>query len=531
MNPSTDANLIAKNNGIDALRELIDQAKEWDLPEVDRNSAAPSKPHPLPPSLLPVAPFSFDLIPAHLRLWVSDVCERMQCPPDFVAVSIMAAAGTVIGRKILIRPQLEDDWAVVPNQWALCIGRPGIMKSPAMDEALRPIKQLAAAAKQKFADEQKNYEVNAMAAKLRRDERYNQAVKFIKKDPEADVRYLLEDIEEEEPVLRRYITNDTTVESLGVLMQQNPNGLLTFRDEIVSLLDCLDQEDNVSQRGFYLTGWNGNSSYVFDRIGRGLHLSIEAVCLSMLGSTQPGRISQYLARAIRGGRGDDGLIQRFGMLVWPDINGEWRHIDRWPNLTARDSAQGVFKRLDELDWRAIRGQRDRGQNGDEEGAPFLRLAIDAYDVFVAWRTELERRLRAGDMHPALESHLSKYRKLVPGLALICHLADNGSGPVSATSIERAIAWAGYLETHARRAYGSVTAAAGDTARAILARIRSGHLHGEFSARDVWRPGWARLADRAIVQTGLDMLVDYDWLMSRRVETGGRPSITYRYVGS
>jgi putative DNA primase/helicase len=400
------------------------------------------------------------------------------------------------------------------------------MKSPAMDEASRPIKQLSAAAEQEFKAELARHAVVAVAAKLRRDENLRAAAKIIKADHNADVSYLLEDTEETEPTLRRYIANDTTVESLGVLLQQNPNGLLVFRDELVSLLDSLDQEDQVSQRGFYSTSWNGNSPYVFDRIGRGLHLAIDAVCLSMLGSTQPGRISQYLARAIRGGRGDDGLIQRFGLLVWPDVCREWRHIDRWPDRDARNVANSIFTRLDQVDWRAIRAQRDRGPTGDEEGLPYLRLEIDAYDQFVAWLCEHERRLRVGDMHPALESHLAKYRKLVPGLSLICHLVDGNTGPVGRESVRRAIAWASYLETHARRAYGSVTAAEADTARAILARIRSGHLQGEFTARDVWRPGWSRLTDRAAVQAGLEMLLDYDWVTARRIETGGRPSTLY-----
>ena len=484
------------------------------------------RPHPLPQSLLPAAAFEFELLPDQLRPWVADVCERLQCPPDYVGVSVMVGAGAVIGRKVLLRPQLEDDWSVVANQWGMCIGRPGVMKSPAMDEALRPIKNLSVAAQQKFTADRARHEVVATADKLRRDQNLREAAKIIKSNPNADVSYLLEEIAEAEPTLKRYTANDTTVESLGVLLQQNPNGLLVFRDELVSLLDSLDQEDRVSQRGFYLTGWSGNSPYVFDRIGRGLHLSIEAVCLSVLGSSQPGRISQYLMRAIRGGRGDDGLIQRFGLLVWPDISGEWRHVDRWPDHNARDNAVSVFRRLDEMDWRAIRAQRDRGPTGDEEGEPYFRFGIDAYDLFVTWRTELERRLRIGDLHPALESHLAKYRKLVPGLSLICHLADGSTGPVGVASVKRAIAWAIYLETHARRAYGSVTAAEADTARAILARIHSGYLRGEFTARDVWRPGWSRLTDRVAVQAGLEMLVDYDWLMARRVETGGRPTILY-----
>jgi putative DNA primase/helicase len=483
-------------------------------------------PHPLPSSLLPVAPFNFDLMPQQLRPWTEDVCERLQCPPDYVGVSVIAGAGAVIGRKVAVRPQREDDWTVIANQWALCIGRPGVMKSPAMDEALRPIKLLSAVAEEKFREEQARHAVVAAAAKLRRDENIRAASSILKKNRNADVTYLLEEANEQVPTLRRYIANDTTVESLGVLLQQNPNGLLVFRDELVSLLDSLDQEDHVSQRGFYLTGWAGNSPYVFDRIGRRLHLAIDAVCLSILGSTQPGRISQYLSRAIRGGRGDDGLIQRFGFLVWPDVSGEWEPKDRRPNRDARDATQSVFKELDQLDWRAIHAQRDRGSNGDEEGQPYLRFGTDAYHIFTSWRTDLERRLRAGDLHPALESHLAKYRKLVPATALTCHLADRNTGPVGVASIERAIAWACYLETHARRAYGSVTAADADTARLILAKIRSGHLSGEFSAREVWRPGWSRLTDRVAVQAGLDMLEEYDWLVARRIETGGRPTTVY-----
>jgi len=132
-----------------------------------------------------------------------------------------------------------------------------------------------------------------------------------------------------EPTRHRYITNDTKYCNRWVLLlQQNPNGLLVFRDEIVSLLRGLDQEERASERGFYLTGWNGNSSYTFDRIGRGLHLTIESVCLSMLGSAQPGTIADYLAQAIRGGRGADGLMQRFGLLVWPDISPDWKFVDR-----------------------------------------------------------------------------------------------------------------------------------------------------------------------------------------------------------
>jgi putative DNA primase/helicase len=487
----------------------------------------PPMPHPLPDSLLPVDDFDPGLVPDQVRPWVVDVCARMQCPRDYVAVSLMAALGSMIGRKVAIRPQAHDDWTVIANQWALLIGRPGVLKSPAMEETLRPMRKLSFVAEGKFEKEMAAYEVMASITKLRREQSLKQAAKILSKDRSADVTSLM-DAEEQTspPTLRRYIANDTNVASLGVLLQQNPNGLLVFRDEIVSLLDNLDREEFVSERGFYLTGWAGDSRYTFDRIGRGLHLSIEGVCISMLGSTQPGHISQYLSRAIRGGRFDDGLIQRFGLMVWPDVSAEWKHVDRYPDREAKEAGLKVFERLDSLDWRAVDAKRDRGPDGDEEGLPYLRFGLDAYDLFVEWRTAHERRLRSGELHPALEAHLAKYRKLVPGLSSVFHLADGSTGPVGVAAVRRAIDWATHLEAHARRAYGSVTVAAADTAKAILAKIRSGHLAAEFGSRDVWRPGWSRLTDRDAVQAGLAMLVDYDWLAERRVETLGRPATVY-----
>jgi hypothetical protein len=517
-----DANDTLKAEGVDGLRARHDRAHN------KKPSGEWPDPHPLPDSLLPVAAFDFELCPDQTRPWIADVCERMQCPPEFIAVSVMAGLGSAIGRKVVIRPKSNDDWAVVANQWAMLIGRPGILKSPAMGEALRPLHALSLAAEQQHKKEMVSFDVLATSAKLRREEDLKQAAKILRKDRNADVTSLLEEEQSTTPpTLHRYIANDTNVASLGVLLQQNPNGLLVFRDEIVSLLDNLDREENVSERGFFLTGWSGDARYTFDRIGRGLHLSIDGICLSMLGSTQPGRIAQYLFRAIRGGRFDDGLIQRFGLMVWPDVSSEWRHVDRWPDREAKASAMRLYERLNVLDWRAIGAKRDRDLTGDEEGLPYLRFGIEAYDVYTAWQTNLERRLRSGEMHVALEAHLAKYRKLVPGLSLICHLADGLTAPVGVAAVQRAIAWAEYLETHARRAYGSVTAAEADTAKAILGKIRAGQLPAEFSSRDVWRPGWSKLTDRDAVQTGLGLLVDYDWLGTRKIETAGRPATVFQ----
>src|SRR3546814_6372737 len=57
----------------------------------------------------------------------------------------------------------------------------------------------------------------------------------------------------------------------------------------------------------------------------------------------------------------------------------------------------------------------------DKGGAYLRFDDAGFELFREWRAGLEHRLRSGELHPAVESHLAKYRKLVPSLALIHHL--------------------------------------------------------------------------------------------------------------
>ena len=479
-----------------------------------KESAPPEswpEPLPLPNELPPVEPFDMDLLPNTLRAWAADIIERFQCPPDFVGAAIMAALASVVGRKIAIRPQAQTDWTVVPNNWVLLVGRPGVMKSPAMEAALAPLKRLAAQEGEDFKIQKEEYQGKARLQKIQSEEAEKAARAVLKKNPQADVTNLLAVEEADEPSLRRYIVNDTTVAALGELLRYNQNGFLVYRDEMVSLLKGLDREDAAQDRGFYLTAWNGDSSYTIDRIGRGLNLYIPAVCLSLLGSTQPARIAEYIRHAVKGTAGDDGLIQRFSILVWPDMGSDWKDVDRWPDHEAKQAANKIFEYLDKFNPMDIGAIQDTWPNEEPEGIPYLRFDDAGRELFLEWRTTLESQLRGGDLPPALESHFAKYRKLIPALALLIHLAEGNSGPVGVLSVMAALAWGEYLESHARRAYASIITPVVATAKAILRKLKQGEIENTFSARDIYRKGWTGLTEAELVRDGLTFLTDRDWL--------------------
>ena len=105
---------------------------------VGRLADAWADPIPLPDLRVPVPPFDPELLPARLRPWLGDISERMQCPPEFPAVGALVALASLVGRQLGIRPKRHDDWLVVPNLWGAVVGRPGVMKSPALEEVTKP---------------------------------------------------------------------------------------------------------------------------------------------------------------------------------------------------------------------------------------------------------------------------------------------------------------------------------------------------------------------------------------------------------
>ena len=482
-------------------------------------------PAPLPDTLPPVAAFDPALLPAALRPWISDIADRMQCPPDFPAVGAMVALSAVVGRQVAIRPKCRDDWTVVPNLWGAVIGRPSVLKSPALAEAMRPLNALEAEARERFETETRRHEAAAMVQAEAKKVTADRIRKALKAGADASA-YALDALAEERtaPARRRYKTSDATIEKLGELLRDNPRGLLVFRDELTGFLRTLDKEGHEGDRAFYLEAWNGDGGFIADRIGRGT-VDIEGACVAVLGGIQPGPLAGYLRDAIRGGALDDGLMQRFQLLVWPDDPHDWRDVDRWPDGDARRRAVEVFERLDRLDDGRLIAELDEG---DRRALPFVRFAPDAQDAFIEWRTALETRLRSRSEAPAVEAHLAKYRKLVPALALLGHLADSPSGgAVTLPALLRACAWAEYLESHARRVYGAQTLGEIEAARELLRRLRRGDLPQPFVLRDVYRPCW-RLLDRDGAAAAVQLLMDHDWLRAERDDaTGGRPSMRYR----
>ena len=486
-------------------------------------------PAPLPTALPPVRGFDPAWLPSSLGPWIADISERMQCPPDFPAVAAMVALSSVAGNRFAIQPQeFDTGWMEHPHLWGMIVGRPSLMKSPAMKAAMAPLRNLEKVAYEAHEIDETNRKAELIRLRMEREHRMAAAKKAVASGQSYDFHALVEHAQEDETApMRRYVVNNASMEALGEVLKENPTGTLLYQDELAGLMATIEKEGNEALRGFLLTAWTGQEDYTFDRIERGMR-RVARPAVSVLGGIQPAVVSARFREAQQvDSAKNDGFMQRFSLLVWPDVAMEWCNVDRKPDARLEADAEMIFRRVDQLNADMLGDIAP----GNTNGMPIFHFDAGAQEQFREWRKVLEHRLRGRELLPAMEAHLGKYRRLVPALAVLIHVAEWRQGPVTTAALTKALSWASYLETHAARAYGSRESAYMDCAHRLLERLQGtrGSLPEAFSARDVRKMGWTSLSAPEEAERACALLKGYGWLVdvpSESLDGRGRPTVRY-----
>ncbi|MCZ6626258.1 MAG: DUF3987 domain-containing protein [Deltaproteobacteria bacterium] len=475
------------------------------------------------PTLLPTAPdLDPDLLPQSLKPWLLDESHRMQAPLSMFVIPALIALSSVVGRSIAIFPKEFDDWQVIPTLWGAVVARSGTMKSPAQQRAMRPLEVLVSEAEKEHKE--------AMLDALAEDEIFKAKIKSVNDEIKSAVggglscrelktklATLIKQRVESMPTKPRYKTSDPTTEKLAEIMAENENGVLLIRDELSGWLRNLEKDNRQGDREFYLESWAGDSSFTVDRIGRGT-IEVAALCLSLCGGIQPAKLARYVTESVEEGWGDDGLLQRLQLSVYPEIPGKWELVDQQPDMKAYNQALEVFRRLDGL--KKVKPVRLLG------GVPGLHFDPDAQEFFNYWLWSLEQRLRSDEITcEAVRSHLSKYRSLMPTLAVLLHLADApGKSPVTLEAAEKAAALCDYFEAHAKKIYAPAINPGLQAAHFLAGKIKAGKIADGGPVREIYRRQWHGLTTGASVRSGLNVLEEFNWIRCEDVDPAtGRPS--------
>lgn len=481
-----------------------DTAQDWPDPQA------------LPPKLPPVAPFDVEILPDALRPFVVDTTTRLGCPIEFCAVAAMTTAGALLGRAVGLAPKGKDPWIEFANLWACAVGEPSTMKSPALSEMLAPLHALEQKEREAWQPRFEQYERDLARWEIERKAAatvmHRAAATAYRTGERADLGELPE--EPKKPICPRIVVSDATIEAVVRIVAGNPRGLLMARDELAGWLATFKKAGREADRAFYLEAATGKNPITVDRKGDG-SLFCEPLALAVVGSIQPGPLQKIVADAAGGTEGADGLLQRFGLLVWPDLpEGRFTLNDSPPDEDARRLYESTLARLRKLEI-------------TETKPGTLRFTPEAQNFWRSWFEKEINNLWAGENSGAMDSHLTKLvGKTCVGLALICECCDNRCPEaVGLIAARRAITFVDILKTHAARLYAPQVSPEVEACRLLAKKIQAGKLGDTFSARDVYRHCWAGL-DTNSAPMACERLVSLGWIRLREATGTGRPSETY-----
>jgi hypothetical protein len=491
----------------DHIKRLADETSPLQPPAA--TPAATSS--PATSSSAPVEAFKaypVDALPEPLATYVAEAADAIGCDPAYVALPLLTVAGSAIGTTR--RLELKAGYNVPAILWSVLVGESGTSKSPALRSVLEHVRSREKKLREEYALDRRDYE-DAIEV-YERERSAWRASKAAGDPPERPA----------EPVSRRCLVTDVTVEALAVKLADAGRGLLLARDELAGWLGGLDRYANKSGGGgsdesFYLSAYNGEPHAVDRRTGDRREVYVASAALWVCGSIQPGVLRRALGTAKR----ESGLLARLLLTAPPARPATWTEKEVSP-LT-RQWLHDVLDRLYEL-------APDVDAEGREEPR-LVRLEPDAKKAYVAWHDRHGEELAelTGDRAAAW----SKLRETAARLALIVHAVRVAAGDaagedVDAESMGRALRLVEWHKHEVRRVYSIL----GQTDEEAAERQSDDRLAawierrgGTTTARDLISAcRWIATSDEA--EAALRRLVAAgrgEWHDRPPSERGGRPT--------
>lgn len=429
------------NKDVDKIRKNSIDDKNLNWGKVNQLISGKNKPLKFHDKLLPFNELNY----VKQHSWTMNKAN-----PDFLAISLIVAAASLIGGSAIITPKINDvSWRIKLTLWGMCIGNPSSFKTPLISLGLKPLLQA-----QKIVLDKYN-EKNIHKQNLN-NELVEEKICSLKEEAREAFRdgneALGDKLTEEMSTLnksfdaeREVICNDLTPEALLIKLQRNPLGILLVNDELSSLFSNMNKKGREQERSLLLEGFNASESkYVQERVGRE-KVVVPSVHINILGGIQPSMIATTLEER-RGNTVNDGLMERFQLSVFPDSS-EPQYIDAIVDEISSITVNEIFLNLAKLGYQEPK---------------IYRFTNSAQKIWNNWQEEFQADLKN---YTAEEQAIRiKYPALAAKLACVFHLMDvaidrnafddgDFNTEINFPYLDRALLWIDYLWSHAQKIYG------------------------------------------------------------------------------
>lgn len=427
----------------------------------------------------PVPDIDREMLPEAIAAYAFDQAELMGVAAGMIAMPSIVACAAVIHDGIEVQPKRhETGWRESARLWCAVVGSPSVRKSPSLRRAIARLKKI----------NRELCEANdrASAAHAHRMEEYQDAKRAAKRAQETPPE------PPAEPIKSRLIVEDITVEAMSEILKHNERGVLCVQDELTGWFGAMDAynagKGAGKDRAHWLEMYNGGHHMV-DRVLRGsIHIPNWSAC--MVGGIQPDMIRRIAAQM-----GDDGLMQRFMVIMGRNAGNEQ---DRPENHDAKRDYNALIDKLYAI----------------QPGATPILLSEEAHTIRERLFAYAKEMTEYEAIPNGLKSHIGKWPGLFSRLALTFHVIDcasRGRHPnneaisgATAERVERLMR--GYLLPHALSYYTDVLG-------------QESHLeHVRWIAGHILSKQRERIENREIVQAYKQWRGLQEWVRARVLAT-------------
>jgi hypothetical protein len=261
----------------------------------------------------PYRSFPVEDLPPILSEYVPAAAAAIGCDPALVAVPALAVAAGCIGNARAV--VLKRGWNEPSVIWGMTVAESGDHKTPGYEAATKPLSEL-----QMELFDQEKQQIEDYRRKL-------EEWQAIEKDHRG------EKPEKPEPV-RVYLTNDATIEAIGELLRDNPQGVLLARDEMDAWFQSLTRYKGGgggTDRPHWLELHKAGTLILHRLTREQKRLSVRRAAVSLTGTIQPGILAAALDRESL----QAGLGARFLLAMPPSRRRIWTEAEVSEELVRR----------------------------------------------------------------------------------------------------------------------------------------------------------------------------------------------------
>lgn len=395
--------------------------------------------------------FNIDLLPKDVQKFVSQGAMALDnSPSSMFGVGVMIMLGNAIGRRVGVKVKQRDSWTEYPNFWGALIAPPSCKKSPIIKRVGAPMKHAEGRANDRYQEKLKEYKTEIEKYKIQKSV-------YVKSIKEGDSSTIMPE-EPNAPTRERHIIDDATIEAVGQIMVDNPNGILLLKDELSGFFAKLTSANREGDRSFWLEAYTHQTNYNVDRVGRG-NFIIPHVIAGIFGSIQPDVIQKLVYDTKSGATGGDGLLQRFQLSVI-ETQTDYKFSDTGTDRKDIESYSNLIDKILKKSPIECGAKHDSFKDFEkqEDKTYYYRFTKEATEVFKVWSEENTIKIKNEEKrNPALASHFGKYSGTFAKLALVLFYCDRVTGKtkkdlIDAKYARKTILWIEFLESHARVIY-------------------------------------------------------------------------------